>query len=285
METKASFSDEIFLQHVSNYRPLYDKSDKGYKSVLQKENCWASIARSLSCTGMLPHNPHSLIFNIIISFICLVSEAKARFKSLREKYRRELQAIEKLERSGAPASARPVWPLMSFFQYMYKCGEESQRQTTSNFPLEEDTSHSSQTQPTISEEEITFEIEDEYNFLDNFPSTSSTNNPLTPATPISISEPTPKKIKTKAALQPKNITGELKQIDNVLMDVSTAINNLNTKKIENNLDRYELFSKFLASELRNISEPHASILMEELQVVIINYKRELRASEDQNTIE
>ncbi|CAG9772262.1 unnamed protein product [Ceutorhynchus assimilis] len=229
METKTSYSDEFFLQCVSNYRPLYDKADKRYKSLLQKENCWASVAKSLSCT---------------------VSEAKARFKSLREKYRRELQAIEKLERSGAPASARPVWPLMSFFKFMYKCGEESQMQTTSNFHLEEDTSHSSQTQPTISEEE--FGIEEEYNFLDNFPSTNYTNNPPIPATPTSISEPTPKKMKMKAALQPKNIT-----------------------------DRYELFSKFLASELRNISEPHASILMEELQVVIINYKRELRAPEDQ----
>lgn len=44
-------NDEFLLQCIANYKPLYDKSDKGYKSVIQKENCWASVARSLHTTG------------------------------------------------------------------------------------------------------------------------------------------------------------------------------------------------------------------------------------------
>lgn len=56
METQASHSqleinDEFLLQCVSNYKPLYDKNDKGYKSNIQKENCWASVARSLRTDG------------------------------------------------------------------------------------------------------------------------------------------------------------------------------------------------------------------------------------------
>ncbi|KAF5278934.1 hypothetical protein FQR65_LT15479 [Abscondita terminalis] len=90
-------NDEFLLQCVSNYQPLYDKNHIGYKSCLQKENCWQSVARSLSTD---------------------VATVKARFKALREKYRRELQIEERLRRSGAPASTRPAWNLMSFFKFM-----------------------------------------------------------------------------------------------------------------------------------------------------------------------
>lgn len=44
-------NDEFLLQCISNYKPLYDKTDKCYKSLIQKENCWTSVARSLGCTG------------------------------------------------------------------------------------------------------------------------------------------------------------------------------------------------------------------------------------------
>lgn len=46
-----TINEEFLLQCVANYKPLYDKTDKGYKSVIQKDNCWASVARSLHTTG------------------------------------------------------------------------------------------------------------------------------------------------------------------------------------------------------------------------------------------
>ncbi|XP_044744280.1 uncharacterized protein LOC123306371 [Coccinella septempunctata] len=112
---RSEIDDEALLQCISNFKPLYDKKDKGYKSNLQKENCWISICNTLGCTVM---------------------EAKARFKSLREKYRREVLIKEKLERSGAPSNSRPVWPLMSFFHSLYKCSEEATKETISNIPVE-----------------------------------------------------------------------------------------------------------------------------------------------------
>ncbi|CAH0552465.1 unnamed protein product [Brassicogethes aeneus] len=217
-----------------------------------QENCWASVANSLCSTA---------------------SEVKARFKSLREKYRREVQIREKLERSGAAASTRPVWPLMSFFKFMYKCGEESQRQTTSNISLQDTTTTLQASESyyhltdSDEEENIVVQVVDENNAVE---SNSNTNNE-------NLNVPKAKKRKGRSVAETTNLKSEIKQIDNVLVDVSAAINNLNTNKKENTDDRYELFSRYMASELKNIGEPHASIVMEELQVTIINYKRELRS--------
>ncbi|KAK4882290.1 hypothetical protein RN001_005609 [Aquatica leii] len=65
---------------VSDYIHLYDKTDVGYKSLLQRENCWQSVATSL---------------------LTDVPTVKARFKALREKYRREVLLEDKLARSGS----------------------------------------------------------------------------------------------------------------------------------------------------------------------------------------
>ncbi|XP_030758045.1 uncharacterized protein LOC115883774 [Sitophilus oryzae] len=243
-ECNSCVNDEFLLQCVANYKPLYDKTDKGYKSILQKENCWASVAKSLFCT---------------------VPEAKARFKSLREKYRRELQIIEKLGRSGAPASARPVWPLMSFFKYIYKCGEESQRHTTSNIPVQVDESQASQSSSLVNSDEESIILQFEEEDPNTVASTSTIDN-------TRLTAPTPKKRKGKSTMET-----EIKQIDSVLLDVSTAITNLNSNK--KYTDRYELFGQFMASELKNIGEPNASILMEDLQVTIINFTRTLRSTD------
>lgn len=61
-------NDEFLLQCVSNYKPLYDKTDKGYKSILQKENCWASVARSLQTTGKTFKKTLNNIIKYIICF-------------------------------------------------------------------------------------------------------------------------------------------------------------------------------------------------------------------------
>lgn len=197
-------------------------------------------------------------------------DAKARFKSLREKYRRELLIIEKLERSGAPASSRPVWPLMSFFKFMYKCGGEQQRSTTSNISQETQSSQASEVSTynlnDSDEENIVIQLEEEEN---TFQLTEQMAN--TPSTRV-------KKHKGKPVpAEASNVNTELKQIDNILVDVSAAINNLNNPK-RGNPDRYDLFSQYMASELKNIGEPHSSILMEEMQMAMIKYKRNIRAN-------
>lgn len=67
---------------------------------------------------------------------------------MREKYRREVAIEDKLSRSGAAASGRPTWSLMSFFRFMYQDNEF--KQTTSNL---DDTDVEVDTEYEIVEEE------------------------------------------------------------------------------------------------------------------------------------
>ncbi|CAH0562895.1 unnamed protein product [Brassicogethes aeneus] len=133
---------------------------------------------------------------------------------------------------------------------MYKCSEESQRQTTSNVSLQDTTLQASELYYNLTdsdeEENIVVKIVDE-NIAVN--SKSNTNNK-------NLNVPKAKKRKGRSVAEITNLKTEIKQIDIVLVDVSAAINNLNSNKKEYTDDRYKLFSRYMASELKNIGEPH-----------------------------
>lgn len=207
----------------------------------------------------------------------LVPEVKSRFKALREKYRREIIIEEKLSRSGAPSSSRPTWALMSFFKFMYKCGQEEHRATTSNFLSETESDIENfdvLEEIIINNEDNNTETSSEHNYSQI--NDVSVNNLRTNIKRFSESVETPTTSKKKKLVNsPK--TNEIKMIDNVLNDVSSAIRSINQNVPQQHIDdKYDYFSKFLSLELKELGEPHSSILMEQIQIKIINFKSSLR---------
>ncbi|KAL1493658.1 hypothetical protein ABEB36_009356 [Hypothenemus hampei] len=91
------FSDEFLLQRIIDYPALYKKDSPDYKSHLKKENCWQKVATAI---------------NVDVAIV------KSRFKSLREKYRRELKLEEAATRSGSGSNNRKPWSLKTFFDFM-----------------------------------------------------------------------------------------------------------------------------------------------------------------------
>ncbi|XP_030758056.1 uncharacterized protein LOC115883787 [Sitophilus oryzae] len=221
MDSTDEINDEFLLQCVANYKPLYDKGDKGYKSVIQKENCWASVARSLNTSGKKRYC--FIISKFMYCVNVLVSAVKARFKALREKYRRELIIEEKLKRSGAPASTRPIWPLLSFLKFMYKCGTEQQRATTSNFEVDtvdSETSNEPNTDYYCGTDDDSELIE-----IDHINTEMPTANVATPTT-SEVATSSVASIQTSSGGKKRKLAyGATKEIDSVLTDVSEAIKN------------------------------------------------------------
>ncbi|KAK4885193.1 hypothetical protein RN001_001464 [Aquatica leii] len=81
-----------FMPCVFNYKPLYDKTDVGYKSLLQRENCWQSVATSLltddRCVKKFNSIQEKEIRKVVSDWL---SQAKHR------KYKKEQRASRKLE--------------------------------------------------------------------------------------------------------------------------------------------------------------------------------------------
>ncbi|XP_031345921.1 uncharacterized protein LOC116174930 [Photinus pyralis] len=232
-------NDELLLQCVANYRPLYDKSYEGYKSVLQKENCWRSVADSLNRD---------------------VATVKARFKALREKYRREISTEEKLNRSGAPANTRPTWPLMSFFKFLYKSDGQS-RQTTTNLPSS--SGESSSINSEVETEIITF-IDHDY---------EGCFSPVSNNTWQSEMENTPQR-KGKQSTKRKCDRSDVVEIDSVLKDVSSSLLSLNNT--DNNGTKYEKFGQYVAAELKDMTTSHADEVMDALTLQLVSFKKRIR---------
>lgn len=194
---------------------------------------------------------------------------KARFKALREKYRREVALEEKLQRSGAPASVRPVWPLLSFFKFMNSCGREEERSTSSNIPEERENQEEDFDIRNAASGSHGGEVVEEI-FLE------FGDNPMNDDTMESMGSSSEQPQKTNTKKRKLETVTKEGQIDDVLLNISSAIKNINEGKESN--DRYVNFGKYLASELKSMGEPNASILMEDLQLSLINFKKSLRDS-------
>lgn len=173
-----------------------------------------------------------------------------------------MQIEEKLSRSGAPSSFRPVWPLMSFFKFLFKYDQEH-RQTSSNFESE---TLDGETTENVETEDAESNIEQ---IIIDYSSAGETDDVET----YMAKTPAPKKRK----LEPKKIN-ESDKIDNVLMNVSSAIKSINQGHPQQHKkeDKYDFFGQYLSHELRELHEPNDSILMEIIQMEIIKFKRSLR---------
>ncbi|KAJ8938108.1 hypothetical protein NQ314_011599 [Rhamnusium bicolor] len=244
MSEEVIINDEVLLQHICNYEPLYKKSNPGYKSVLQKENCWQSVYKNLK----LP-----------------VAAVKARFKSLREKYRREIAIENSLSRSGAGLNIRPHWPLMSFFKFMNE--DTTGRETTSNFlsDIEDNTN----TQEIYVVENIDSPSDINNYIIGDGDSSASQSN-------ISIIEDKPTTVTQTRNKRKKQISNNTEEgeVDSILTTVSKAISCINETPKKRN--KVENFSIYLVSELEAFPPIDAELFMDEVVNNLIKYKQELR---------
>ncbi|KAF5276220.1 hypothetical protein FQR65_LT04025 [Abscondita terminalis] len=189
--------------------------------------------------------------DVITNFV--VATVKARFKALREKYRRELQIEERLRRSGAPASTRPAWNLMSFFKFMNS--RDDSRETISNYANETSTVENSV--------DYTSETLNDHNYYSEVEIHEDLHIPTSSAAVVESSQPKKR----------KNSHNGSDDIDNVLKDITDAIRGVNE-----NVTKYDQFSLYLATELKSLSANNADLLMDHLMMELLKFKAKVRQS-------
>ncbi|KAK4887377.1 hypothetical protein RN001_003648 [Aquatica leii] len=255
-EHNIKINDQLLLELISSCAPLYDKTAPGYKSLLRKENCWQSISQSMK----LP-----------------VSTLKARFKSLREKYRREITILKSLERSGAPASARPPWPLMSHFKFMMDHSEP--RQTVSNF--EQNTDHQiealelSDSQVFLEDVDIDqISIEYDESVDEQLATVSPAMSPRSNGSEVASTSSDKRSVSSKRK-QKTSRKEAVQEIDSVLRDVSNAVTSL--VKVPEIKTKLNHFCDYLVAELRDFPLENAEIFMDKMRERVSYSSKFLRA--------
>ena len=92
-------TQEVFIEVIRSFPCLWNMAPKEYKDVRLKENAWKAVSQKSGID---------------------IDECKKRWKSLRDKFVRELKLIKKKKVSGTsgppPTSDWPYFTVMSFIQ-------------------------------------------------------------------------------------------------------------------------------------------------------------------------
>lgn len=179
-----------------------------------------------------------------------MATVKLRFKALREKYRRETVIEEKCRRSGAPANSRPTWPLMSFFKFMNS--QEENRDTTSNYASIDEVQEFSFVDEY--ENDVVIVDHDYDGHVDEELELSRASTSVTPC-----------RKKRKLADSPG---------DALLVDVSNALKSITQKP---KVTKFDQFAQYLGAELNEMTEENANLLMEDINMLLIEFKRRCRS--------
>ncbi|XP_073831767.1 transcription factor Adf-1-like [Musca autumnalis] len=92
--------NENLIECVRGQPHIWNKQDPFYKDINFKERTWETISIELSCTAL---------------------QCKTRWRTLRDKCKRELKSNN--EPSGSGASPRKPWPLMKSMSFLRRSME------------------------------------------------------------------------------------------------------------------------------------------------------------------
>nr|XP_054922030.1 uncharacterized protein LOC129382288 [Dermacentor andersoni] len=137
---------ERFTEAVKQHPCVYDTKRLDFRDQQRKENVWeqirqssglstgelcsASFARFSAEACHLLHAPYCLIDIFCPSFPFVVEECHKLWNKLRDRFTRELKAIELATRSGSAYVARQTWEFADAMSFYKNCGRP--RKTTCN---------------------------------------------------------------------------------------------------------------------------------------------------------
>ena len=109
--------DEALIEVVRDYQCLYNSKSADFKVVLKKENVWTAIATKLNRTGEVSCFYIGYTYNMrqrVTFVIFIVSDCKARWKALRERFVKEVKNLT----SGQGAAVYTPWELLNHMRFI-----------------------------------------------------------------------------------------------------------------------------------------------------------------------
>jgi hypothetical protein len=213
-----------------------------------------------------------LYYNVNFAFL-LVDHAAARYKSLREKYRREKLVVSREYKSGTSPSQREQWPLFNVLSFLDKqirprkssCSIKS---TDPPHPLPQTCEELRDSN--LEDVENTSDIVEIEEFADNFleaaPETSETNNLLVEDIQI-------------PSTSGGNLSGQTRKRGHSNSEVNTILQRLAVvaeKSIIKPTGAYYHFGQYVGEVLAKLSEQEADLAVEDIMSVLLNAKRKCR---------
>ncbi|KAG5682807.1 hypothetical protein PVAND_012134 [Polypedilum vanderplanki] len=232
MNFRGTATDEEFVRHVQNNLILWDTRCQDYKDCKEKALVWDSVGNSCGITG---------------------EQARLKWVSLREKYRREKLYWENIEKNGNSSNAplKEYWPLMKDMKFIdaVSTRRHSYRKTNK---LDNNTSATSASTPTYSP---------------NISLTTSPHNFASAA--MQMLEPLDNDEQTHFLMN--NSFNGMDADDDPSMDCDNGYNSLDINKT-----KYQSFGIYIGNELCALRDEFAEELHERLLAELLKFKRELR---------
>lgn len=108
--------DEQLIDAVREYPCLYNSKSPDFKIALKKENAWTVIAASLERDGKSSEKQCECDLFSVLYFLKSVDEVQKRWKTLRERFVREVKGTKK--KSGQDAKSPVSWELFHHMELL-----------------------------------------------------------------------------------------------------------------------------------------------------------------------
>lgn len=119
---------EKFITSIHLRPALWDTRTYEYRNKRLKDILWIEVGDSVNITGnkktcLFCMKLCKLTLNLLISYHIPIKDddARKRFTSLREKYRREQKKIEMWERTGIEYDGEKVWEFFENLKFLDEC--------------------------------------------------------------------------------------------------------------------------------------------------------------------
>ena len=201
-----------------------------------------------------------------------MERATFRYKSLREKFRRETLILSREYKSGISPSGREEWPLYEAMKFLER--QIRPRKTASNIHVNEieEVMTVSQTQSSL--DTVDFDedqaLDNQYEDLLLLPAAGCSNVPEVNISPVSaaMSMATPRQ---KAKRKQADISNDVSSILTRLTDVAEK-----SVQEKGTTSDYHHFGQYVSETLKKLPDREADLAIEDIMSVLLTAKRKCR---------